>query len=66
MATRIKIIVYYWKTKGLLFKQKWCLKSNLKQYSLIATAGSVKFWRKMGDALFLLWENNSLLFLNNG
>ena len=68
-----KIIVYYWKTKGLLFKQKWCSKSNLKQYSLIATAGSIKFWRKMGDTLFLLWENNSLrtkifltLFLNKG
>ena len=54
------------KTKGLLFKQKWCLKSNLKQYSLIATVGSIKFWRKMGDTLFLLWENNSLLFLNKG
>ena len=66
MAIRIKIIVYYWKTKGLLFKQKWCSKSNLKQYSLIATAGSIKFWRKMGDTLFLLWENNSLLFLNKG
>ena len=54
------------KTKRLLFKQKWCLKINLKQYSLIAAATSVKFWRKMGDALFLLWENNSLLFLKNG
>ena len=31
------------KKKGLLFKQKHCLKSNLKQYSLIATAGSIKF-----------------------
>ena len=31
------------KTKGLLFKQKWCFRSNLKQYSLIATAGSIKF-----------------------
>ena len=49
-------------------KQKvYCLsKSNLKQYSFIATAGSIKFWRKMGDTLFLLWENNSLLFLNKG
>ena len=54
MATRIKIIVYYWKNKGLLFKQKWCSKSNLKKYSLIATAGSIKFWRQMGDTLFLL------------
>ena len=60
-----QIIVYYWKTKGQLFKQKWCSKSNLKQYSLIATAGGIKFWRKMGDIL-LLWENNSLLFLNKG
>ena len=57
----------------LLKKQKvqfvWAkvmLKSNLKQYSLIATAGMIKFWRKMGDTLFLLWENNSLLFLNKG
>ena len=48
-----------------LFKQKWCSKSNLKEYSLIATAGSIKFWKKMGDTL-LLWENNSLLFLNKG
>ena len=54
------------KTKGLLFKQKWCSKSNLKQYSMIATAGSIKFWRKMGDTLFSLWENNCLLFLNKG
>ena len=66
METRIKIIVHYLKTKGLLFKQKWCLKSNLKQYSLIAAASSIKFWRKMGDTLFLLWENNSPLFLKNG
>ena len=54
------------KTKGLLFKQKWCSRSNLKQYSLIATAGSIKVWRQMGETLFLLWENNSLLFLNKG
>ena len=66
MATKIKIIVCYWKTKGPLFKQEWCLKSSLKQYSLIITAGSVKFWRKIDDILFLLWENNSLLFLNKG
>ena len=39
------------KTKGLLFKQKWCSESNLKQYSLIVSEGSVKFWRKIGDAL---------------
>ena len=59
----------YWlllKNKGLLFKQKWSSKSNLKQYSLIATAGGIKFWRKMDDTLFLLWENNSFLFLNRG
>ena len=31
------------KTKGLLLKQKRCSKSNLKQHSLIATAGSIKF-----------------------
>ena len=49
-----------------MFKQKWRSKSNLKQYSLIATAGSIKFKRKMRDTLFLLWENNSLLFLNKG
>ena len=51
MATKIKMIVYYWKTKGLLFKQKWCSESNLKQYSLIVSEGSVKFWRKIGDTL---------------
>ena len=50
------------KRKDLLFKQKWCSKSNLKHYSLIAIAASIKFWRKMGDTFFLLWENNSLLF----
>ena len=61
-GNQIKIIVHYWKAKDLLFKQKWCSRSNLKQYSLIVTAGSIKFWRKMGDTLFLLWENNSLLF----
>ena len=33
------------KTKDLLFKLKWCSKSKLKQYSLIVTAGSIKFWR---------------------
>ena len=42
------------------------LKSNLKQYSLIAAERSIKFWRKMGDTLFLLWKNNSLLFLKKG
>ena len=61
-----KLLSIIEKTKGLLFKQKWCSKSNLKQYSLIATAGSIKFWRKMGNTLFLLWKNNSLLFLNKG
>ena len=59
---KIKVIVHYWKPKDLLFKQKWCLKSNLKRYSLIITAGSIKFSRKMGDTFFLLWKNNSLLF----
>ena len=34
--------------KGLLCKQKWCSKSNLKQYSLIVSECSVKFWRKIG------------------
>ena len=46
------------KTKGLLFKQKWCSNSNLKQYSLIVSEGSVNYSRKIGDTLFLLWENN--------
>ena len=62
----LKLFSIIEKTKGLLFKQIWFSKSNLKQYSLIATAGSIKFWRKMGDTLFLLWENNGLLFLNKG
>ena len=38
-----KLLSIIEKTKGLLFKQKICSKSNLKQYSLIATAGSIKF-----------------------
>ena len=38
-----KLLSIVEKTKGLLFKQKCCLKSNLKQYSLIATVGSIKF-----------------------
>ena len=54
------------KNKRSIIKAKVISKSNRKQYSLIATAGSIKFWRKMGDTLFLLWENNSLLFLNKG
>ena len=41
-----KLLFIIEKTKGLLFKQKWCSKGNLKQYSLIATAGSIKFWKK--------------------
>ena len=61
-----KLLSIIEETKGLLFKRKWCLKSNLKRYILIATAGSIKFWRQIGDTLFLLWENNSLLFLNKG
>ena len=38
-----KLLSIIEKTKGLLFKQKRCSKSNLKRYSLIATAGSIKF-----------------------
>ena len=38
-----KLLSIIEKTKGLLFKQKRCSKSNLKQYSLIVTAGSIKF-----------------------
>ena len=38
-----KLLSIIEKTKRLLFKQKWRLKSNLNQYSLIATAGSIKF-----------------------
>ena len=37
-----KLLSVIEKTKGLLFKQKRCSKSNLKQYSFIATAGSIK------------------------
>ena len=37
-----KLLSIIEKTNGLLFKQKRCLKSNLKQYSFIATAGSIK------------------------
>ena len=38
-----KLLSIIEKTNDPLFKQKWCSKSNLKQYSLIATAGSIKF-----------------------
>ena len=38
-----KLLSIIEKTKGLLFKQRWCLKSNLKQCSLIAAASSIKF-----------------------
>ena len=38
-----KLLSIIEKTKDLLFKQKCCSKSNLKQYSLIATAGNIKF-----------------------
>ena len=65
MAAQTKIIDTE-KPKGLLFKQKWCSQSILKQYSLIVTAGSIKSWKKIGVTFFLLWENNSLLFLNKG
>ena len=44
-----KLLSIIEKTKGLFFKQKCCSKSNLKQYSLIGAAGSIKFWRKMGE-----------------
>ena len=65
MATQIKIIDTE-KPKGLLFKQKWCSQTILKQYSLIFTTGSIKRWKKIGVTFFLLWENNSLLFSNKG
>ena len=41
-------------SKRSIVKANVISKSNLKQYSLIATAGSIKFGRKMGDTLFLL------------
>ena len=44
------------KQKVYCSKQKWCSNSNFKQYNLIVTAGSVKFWRKIGKTLFLLWK----------
>ena len=34
---------YFKNIEKHLFKQKGCLKSNLKQYSLIAAASSIKF-----------------------
>ena len=49
-----KLLSIIEKTKGLLFKQKWCLKSKLKQYSLIAAASGIKCWRKMGDYNLLI------------
>ena len=57
-----KLLSVIEKTKGLLFKQKYFSKNNLKQYISIVTAGSICFWREIGDILFLLWGNNSLLF----
>ena len=54
------MIVYHWKTKGLLFKQKWFFKNNLKQYSLIATADSIIFLKK--NWWYKTIENNSPLF----
>ena len=66
LATKLKLLSVIEKTKGLLFKQKCFPKSNLKQYSLIITAGNIIFLRKIDDTLSLLWENNSLLFLNKG
>ena len=65
MATKIRMIVYYWKNKRSIFKQKCFSKNNLKQYSSIVNACSIIFWRKLSDTLFLLLENNSLLFLNH-
>ena len=48
-------------------------KNNLKQYSLIITAGNIIFLRKIiifgrkiDDALFLLRENDPFLLLNKG
>ena len=47
MAIKIRTIVYYWKTKGLLFKQKCFWKNNLKQYSWSISAGSSFFEEKL-------------------
>ena len=63
MATKIKMIVCYWKTKRSIVQGKQFLKNNLKQYSLIITAVDIIFWRKISDTLVLLWENNILSFL---
>ena len=49
-----KLLSIVKKTKHLLFRQKQCSKCNLEQYSLIATARRIKFWRKMGDTLLLI------------
>ena len=53
-------------TKGLLFKQSdvWTVIWNNTVWLLLQVVS--KFGKKMGDTLFLLWENNSLLFLNKG
>ena len=53
------------KTK-VYYLRKMFFKNNLKQYSWIITAHSIILWRKIDETLFLLWENNSLLFLNKG
>ena len=55
-------IVYYWKTKGLLFKERGFSKTIWNNTGFIITAGYIIFWRKISDAHFLLWENNILLF----
>ena len=60
MGTKIKQLSVIEQTKGVLFKQKCNSKNNFKQYSLIIAAGNIIFWKKIGDTLFLLWENNSL------
>ena len=65
MATQIKIIDTE-KPKGLLFKQKWCSQSILKQYSLIVTAGSIKRWKKMVLHSSYCEKTIVFLFLNKG
>ena len=63
MATKIKMIVYYWKTKGLLFKERGFSETIWNNTVFIITAGYIIFLRKISDTLLLLWENNVLLFL---
>ena len=49
MVTKAKMIVYYWKTRGLSFKQKCFSINNLKLYSLIVTEDRIIFKSKIGD-----------------